>query len=394
MAVLGVVLALWAWMLFQGYSADDDAFGMLHTWQILLSEHRYQPSRFQGSVIPELMLGAAAWLGGPFLSNLAVLICTLCALGALWGLMSEFGVKAEARLLALAALAANGPFLIAGASSMDYTPALALFVGGLWLLARGEDVAGVLLIGATGGARISYSAAAVLAIPVILVARQVRDGQKLRISHLISYPLAAFVISGLFYLPIWFDHGLKLDWLTSGRPLWQGVKGLAVRFVYKIYLFFGLTGLLGAAIGLALDSRRPRQTAMPRAAATAFLALCGVLIVFHLALFLYIPAELSYLIPGLAFLVAALATFDLKGTLIGLCLGQLLTLAVVFDPLEVAHRPTGVCGPVVGEGARIHPHLEPGFLIQDLQARATLAPCNYAILKKAPADPKGRLPSG
>lgn len=393
LGVLGFALVVWVWMLFQGYGPDNDTYLMLRTWQVLLSEHRYDPSRFQGSVVPELLLGAAAWAGGPLLSNLAVLACTLCALAALWGLMSELDPKSDSRILALATLAASGPFLTVGASSMDYMPALALFVGGLWLMTRGEDVAGVLLVGASAGARISYAGAELLAIPAVLAARYARDGQKPPLGRLVQYPLAAFVVSGLFYLPVWFEHGLRLDFLSSSRPVGQGIGGLAVRFAYKVYLYFGLTGLMGAAIGLAMDVRRPRG-ATPDGASRRLLILCALLVAFHLALFFYIPVDVCYLIPAMAFLVVGLSILNLKRTLVGLCLGQLAALVVVLDPLAVSHQETGACGPVIGTGAHIHPHLAPGYLPEDQETRARLNACNYALLKKAPANLHGRLPSG
>ena len=45
----------------------------------------------------------------------------------------------------------------------------------------------------------------------------------------------SWFIGGLFYLPIWFENGFALDWLTAVTPNDQGLLGLIARFFYKIF---------------------------------------------------------------------------------------------------------------------------------------------------------------
>ena len=52
--------------------------------------------------------------------------------------------------------------------------------------------------------------------------------------------MCTFIISGLFYLPIWFDNSFGLSWITAARPTEQGIIGLFARFTYKTWIAFGI----------------------------------------------------------------------------------------------------------------------------------------------------------
>ena len=69
----------------------------------------------------------------------------------------------------------------------------------------------------------------------------------------------AFLVAGLFYLPVWFDHGLHLDWLTAARSADQGVAGQVLRWVYKTVMFLSLPGIALAALGWIWGARRGRS---------------------------------------------------------------------------------------------------------------------------------------
>ena len=101
-----------------------------------------------------------------------------------------------------------------------------------------------------------------------------------------------FIIGGLFYLPIWFDNSFNLSWISSARPIEQGFFGLFARFSYKSIMTFGLIQtiiifycLLKIKFNKNLDIK-----------ILLFLSISNFI------LFLYIPAENSYLQPAIIFL--------------------------------------------------------------------------------------------
>ena len=103
----------------------------------------------------------------------------------------------------------------------------------------------------------------------------------------LSRVFVIFFIGSLFYLPIWYDNSFNLEWLTAARPINQGFFGLLARFVYKSCLAIGYLQLLIIFISFF------------KSKSLIFLIIkkkyIFSIILLNIILFLYIPAELSYL---------------------------------------------------------------------------------------------------
>lgn len=383
------------WSVAHGYGFDDDAYSTVRVWQQLLAEHVYVPSRFQGSLLAELPLGSAAWLLGSAGSNLVVALCTAAGLFAFWRTLALYGIGA--RGLAIAAVLANGYVLIAAGTSMDYMVAFGVFALGLWALAAGEDVLGVVLLGASAGARIFYvSLAEVTILFVLLERRRAGAPGATGLAHLAACMACAFFVAGLFYLTIWLQHGLGLSWLSAARPTDQGAAGLLARWAYKSVMFVGPPGLALAAAGWAVADRRAatplgRGARAGRAGAFALYAL--VVVALHLLLFAWIPIDASYLIPALPFAAAVLAALGWRGALAGLALGELVSTLVVVDPLSVSHPARDVCMRSHASGVALRPHLAPGLLVEDARHRALATRCGEQVLLIRPVTPTAPLPT-
>ena len=104
--------------------------------------------------------------------------------------------------------------------------------------------------------------------------------------------LNTFIIGGLFYLPIWFDNSFSLNWITSARPTDQGFLGLFARFTYKSIMTFGLIQSL-ILIYYFVKFKIYKNID---------LKLLIILTFSNFILFLYIPAEKSYLQPAIIFI--------------------------------------------------------------------------------------------
>ena len=348
----------------------------------------------------ELPLGLAAWVFGSAGANLVVVACTVTALVAFAATMRRYGVGGSG--LVIAAVLANGYVLIAGATSMDYMVAFAAFSAGLYALACGADVLGVVLLATSVGARIFYVVLAEFAVVFVLIERRA-TGRGATAGQFASYSTATFFVAGLFYLPVWFDHGLRLDWLGAARPIEQGWAGLVARAVYKTIMFVGVAGMAGAGLGwLALDARRRRNRVEPSPSGRsgesrsrrAFVLFSAGVVAAHLALFVWIPIDASYLIPALPFAAAILASVGLRGALIGLAAGELLTTLVVFDPLTIVHPARDLCGRSHASGLHLRPRLTPGLLLEDAHRRPLAPGCGEQVLLFRPPTPTSPLPAG
>lgn len=395
-ALTGFVLLyalVWSgWSIFHGYGFDDDAYSIVRVVQQAMAEHVYLPSRFQGAVVAELPEGLAAHLFGSPGSNFVVATCAVAGVWAFARTLALYGIGARA--LVVAAIVSNGVVLIACATSMDYMVAFGLFSVGLYALAAGEDVAGVVLLGLSAGARIFYVTLAEVSILFVLLERR-RAGGAASLVHLATCMACAFLVSGLCYLAVWFNHGLKLDWLAAARPTDQGVAGLLVRWAYKATMFVGLPAIVLAAAGwLWRDRGRPREPTPGRAGRPgAFGVYALAIVAMHLALFAWIPIDVSYLIPALPFGAAALAALGWRGALAGLTVGQLVSTLVVLDPLTVDHPAADVCMRSHASGVHLRPRVEPGLLVADARHRALAARCGEEVLLIRPATPTAPLPT-
>jgi hypothetical protein len=80
-------LVLGARILASGYGADNDTWLMLGTWDAITTQGRYVPSRFQGYPLAEIVIGAAADLGGHWLSGAASVVLGVASASLLYDLL-------------------------------------------------------------------------------------------------------------------------------------------------------------------------------------------------------------------------------------------------------------------------------------------------------------------
>ena len=134
----GLVAVLAARIYVAGYGADNDTWLMLGTWDVLVDEHRYVPSRPPGYLLPELVIGATADVGGHWLSNLVSILLGTTTVVLLYGLLRRRTADPATALLLVAVLAVTPAFVIASTTSIDYVYGLCAFVAGWTLLESGR----------------------------------------------------------------------------------------------------------------------------------------------------------------------------------------------------------------------------------------------------------------
>ncbi|MCB9663589.1 MAG: hypothetical protein H6732_05735 [Alphaproteobacteria bacterium] len=373
----GVALAV----LPTGYGTDADAYLMLRSWQELRADGVYVPSRFQGALPAELVLGQAASLAGALGSNAVVLATALLAGAALRSLMPHTAPRAWVLLACLL-----NPVVFEGSTtSMEYLPALAAFLGGLAALVQGRGAWGVLGLALAGATRLSY-------LPLgWLTWLWVAPGPPRRRAAL---ALATTALTTLAYVPVWLASGRTFAFLGATRPTAQGLVGMVARFGHDTVMTFGLTALPFVALGLWRDRARLGAWRALPASLPGRLGL--LLVVFHLALFAWIPVDRGYLIPLVAGVALLLGTLRARDALVAWSLGSLLYGAVSLEPLvlERAPAPEGVvCERGKVTGAHVAPHLEPGATWAALSPDEAFLRClETERLRLAPDAVGGRLP--
>jgi hypothetical protein len=355
-----------------GYGADNDTWLMLGTWDVLVDEHRYVPSRPPGYVLAEVAIGALADVGGHWLSNLASLVLGGATLVLLHRLLARRTEDPWTAGVLVAVLAATPAFVIAATTSMDYVYGLSLFVAGWWLAeSRRPLVVGALLLGLATAARLAYG-------PLALVVVLVGPGRTRPLRQRLAAVAVSGTVAALAYVPPWRFAG-DLSFITAERPTGQGVVGLLGRAVLKGTDLLGLVGTVVAMVLLVLVVRHGRAGGRPVIGEWWLLVVVGV----QLVVWLWIPAEPSYLLPGLVALLAWVARPDMGASagraacvLVGaLALYALVDVRIV-DVDHVNRYGYDTCDATEATGARLRPHVTVGPLLGQPETSDRLAACN------------------
>jgi hypothetical protein len=357
-----------------GYGYDIDTYDMLRTWQYVIYNHEYLPSRFQGYIVAEFIIGLSASLGGALASNLAVLAFSICGMIATFLIAKE--LKVDRPLLVVAAMMSNPFIAIASSTSMDYMIAYALFSFGILLYLKGALLLSVVFLASACGARLPYFLISMFAVGSLIASSNLALGRKC--TEIFVFSSVLFFISGLFYLPVWIAHGLDFSWLDAALPDEQGFFGLVVRFIYKLtYLFGPLAALLIFIIlgYYALFRRSYFSKLFTQDRRTAFLLSISVIFA-NLLIFLRAPIEISYLIPIVPFVAILFLTADLRQLVYVMIIGGIFHSLIRVQVLETEHRPTGDCGPTQAIGAQPTLELTKGKLLRELDNLELQEKCN------------------
>jgi hypothetical protein len=375
---------------FKGYGDNGNNYGMLRTWQEMVANGVYVPSRFQGNLPSELLLGYLAAAAGPVGANGLSLVLSGLSLILAYRLFREVEPDRLKVGLALAVVAINPFWVRASTTSMDYVHPIPFFLVGLLLLQKRMPTIAALCLAVAGGMRLSY---APLGLGVLLLALYVeseKHGRNLLVQSIVEY----IVVVCLIYFPAFLSSHLKLTFLGSARPTEQGFLGLLARWAYKdIYLY----GVLGTAvvgtIGALLVVRAINGEHRLSRAENTFERACLAFIVFHLLLFLYIPVRVEYLFPVLIAMAGIFLVRRVPSTLlIVLIIAEGSYWFFSIDLLQLQRVDHAPCEPIHGVGAQFKPHISQGVLVGELTGKTDELRCFPKGLLQSPQDIRDRLP--
>lgn len=375
-----------------GYGDNSDNYAMLAAWQEMVAKGVYVPSRFQGNIPSEMMLGSLAAFFGPAGANGFSFVLSLVALSLLFYFFAEFCTDRVQIALALMTVAFNPFWMNAASTSMDYIHPIAFFLSGILCFEKNLPVAGALFLALAGGCRISYAPLGLGALGLYTVFSRGKEGRVIAVQAICVF----LVVSSLIYLPVFISSHLSFSFLTSARPTWQGVPGLLARGLYKSIYLYGLLGTLVIVYLGVWGLKAPvwKISGALSSRIDIFNKICLFVIAFHIALFFYIPARLEYLLPVLIGVAGLCLTRDApKVLLVALIAVEVLYWFVSVAILRIEHKYRDPCAEVQAVSARLEPHLAAGVLLPRLLHETNELRCLPKLLIEKPADIHDRLPS-
>jgi len=346
-AILGVFISVGVFLsITSNYGSDNDTYGMLRTFINLIEGNGYVPSRFTGYPVSEVGIGFIAFYFGSWLNNLISFIFLIISLILIY--VTLIGNTFGSKFFIFLTLAISNPVLFFdNLAPMDYSWSLLFFSLGLYFLKKENLLLSVLFFGISIGTRPNFLFFIIFSFLLF------RNEKPLSVNQKISAIFVTTFFGSLFYVTIWFNSGLTLDWLTAGRPLGQGYFGLVSRFVYKSWMAVGLF-VFPIIIFLLIKFWQQIKKINN-------FNLISSLILFNLLIYLYIPADRSYLQLGLILLFLLLANSNNFQVMIVVLL-NVVSWFVLLNPFHFTFKSIDPCGNLEAISAKFDPSFSQGEL--------------------------------
>ena len=337
-----------------GYGSDEDTLPMIGVFEGIMGGGNLMASRFTPYPVAELGIGFLSYNFGSGVANLTTFLFMIIGVIVFYYALAK---KINYRdLILLLLLCLSSPVLFFdNLEPMDYSWAFLPFALGIFCLRKNYWDLAVVLFGISVGTRIYFLAFVLMAICFY------DYYPKINIKKKITTFLLSFFIGGLFYLPIWFEHGFGLSWLTAVTPNEQGILGLVARFFYKITMTFSLITFAMLLIIFIIKFNSKTKYKIPK--------LIVSIILMNLIIFFFIPSELSYLQPMLiAFYYFVIVNFT-KKTFYAIMIVQFISWVVEIDPLTIYYKNQNKCDNVEAVSAEINFTIEKGRYFQFTDTR-------------------------
>ena len=353
--ILSAIILLGFYLCFiGGYGSDEDTLPMIHVFEAKLHGGRFVSSRYTGNPLAELGIGFLSYFFGSFAANLVTYIFLLSGLIIFYFAFSKN--KSLEKLNFFIFLCLTSPILFFdNLEPVDYSWAFFFFSCGVFFFSKKLFELSIMFFAFSIGVRINY----VLFVIITILFFQFEE--KISLFRRLTIFFSSFIFGGLFYLPIWFDNNFGLSWLTAGRPTDQGYIGLLSRFLYKLYISIGYISSFILLIFLFKEFNRINKIKNIK----VLLLLC----LSNLLIFLWIPAEFSYLQLFLVVLCLIIFNLNNKKFIYLMCLGNLLSWFIFISPIKIQYVDNEYCAPKNAISASFEIKMEKGFYFKYLESR-------------------------
>ncbi len=365
--ILSILLIFGVYLAFiGGYGSDEDTLPMIYVFERRLADGTFVTSRFTGNPVAEMGIGFLSYFFGSFVANLVTFSFFLLGILFIFFALSE---KKDLNLYLFLLLCLSSQVLyFDNLEPIDYSWALFPFGLGFYLLSKKNIELAILLLAISVGTRINFL---IFILPIVFLYNY---DYKISFQKKIIIFFSIFFVSGLFYLPIWFDNSFSMEWLTAARPTEQGFTGLLSRFVYKTVLALGLAQILIIIYTFIRSKTLVINFYKNR--------IYFFVILLNFLLFLYIPAELSYLQPAIIFLYLFVVKFFDKKIIYVIIFLNFFSWMVNYDFLKIEYKNNDICSPKQAQNAQVKFSLKPGGIEKYLKSREMIKCWAYDTYKE------------
>ena len=336
-----------------GYGSDEDTLPMIYVFEARLEDGKFISSRFTSYPVSEIGIGFLSYYFGSWAANSVTFFFYLLGLGfTFFSFEKKFEV--EKLFLFLILCLSSQVLFFDNLEPIDYSWAFLFFSIGLFFFSRKFFELSILFFAFSVGCRLNFIIFVLLAIFFF------GNFKFIPIQNKIIISFCTFITGGLFYLPIWFYNGFGLEWIDAARPIDQGILGLFARFSYKTWMAFGFVQLILIIYGLIKKKQLIEKNKNN---------LLFILILSNLFLFLYIPAELSYLQPAIIFLYLIIVQEFKKKLIIVVIMLNFLNWIINFEFLKINYVDNSICAPKEAISAKFDFQIKNGAINNFIETR-------------------------
>ena len=337
-----------------GYGSDEDTLPMIGVFEAIAGGGNLMASRFTPYPVAELGIGFLSYNFGSAVANIVTFFFMIIGI-----IFFYYGVAKKVdykNLIFFLLLCLSSPVLFFdNLEPIDYSWAFLPLAFGIFSLRKNYWDLAIVLFGISIGTRIYFLAF------VLMIIYFYDYSPKITIKRKMILFLSSFFIGGLFYLPIWFEHGFGLSWLTAVTPNDQGIFGLIARFFYKTAMTFSIITFLILIIFFIKRFNNKIKFEKSK--------LIISIILMNLLIFVSIPAELSYLQPMLIAFYYFIITNFTKKILYVIIIAQFISWVVEINPLEIKYIGKNKCDNIQATSAKIKFTIIKGRYFQFINSR-------------------------
>lgn len=334
-----------------GYGSDEDTLPMIGVFINFLKNGNFMTSRFTGYPVAEFGLGFLSYYLGSFYANLFTFLFFIIG-SSIFFVTIEKKFNLDEIIFFLLILLSN-PFLyFDNLEPMDYSWAFLFFaLGGFFFSKKFTELA-CIFFGICIGTRINFAPFIILFILFFHT-----DLDRIKKKFIIIF--CSLFVGSLFYLPVWIHSSLSFDWLRAGRPD-DGILLLFSRFFYKTTISIGLIQFLIIIFYFLKNIQFQKLTNF------RFLY---YIIFANLIIFLWIPAEVSYLQPMLICTYYLCYKLFKKFFIYLILFLNLTSWLLNFDIVHITYKNNDICSPKQAVAANFNIHFVDGFFFRYLESR-------------------------
>ena len=352
--LISLILVLGVYLSFiGGYGSDEDTMPMIYVFESKLYSGEFVTSRFSGNPVAEIGIGFLSYFYGSWAANLTTFL--LLIFGLLFFYFS-FEDRDKNKLLLFLLLCLSSPVLFFdNLEPTDYSWAFFFYSLGLFLLKNKLIEISIIFFALAVGVRINYFLFIIFTI-IFFNIPEISMKKRLMIIFCI------FFTGSLFYLPVWYDSLFQFNWLRAGRPTSEGYQGLFGRFIYKSFYAFGGIGIFFIIYSFF------RNYLLIIKDSNFFLFL--FLLISHLFLFLWIPAEISYLQLAIIFISFYIIKYSSRIMIYMILSINFATWIINPQFLDIKYKyMKNLCSPKNAVEAKINFSLDKGYFYKYLETR-------------------------